>query len=217
MNSRALPFGHGIWPTPLSLAWRFLCVTVVVLWAAHGLERRIIAPLIPALRATIGVLDDSFLILDARVAEAGPAATLSFSANLAHPVVVAGQTLHPFGSDGVPPGYAQVDCTLGGVLEYSCVLLILALGWPARGARELLVRLALCAPLLLLLVLIDVPSTVIAELWNSFEQDANVHRVDNWMIWSRFLMGGGGFALALAFAAAALAVAARLDAPHSVA
>ena len=130
--------------------------------------------------------------------------------------MVAGQTLNPFGTAGIPAGYAQVDCTLGGVLEYSCVLLILALGWPARRARELAVRLVLCAPLLLLLVLLDVPSTVIAELWNSFEQDANVHLVSNWMIWSRFLMGGGGFALALAFAAAALSGAARLDA-HSMA
>jgi hypothetical protein len=198
------------WPKPVSLVWRLVLATTLVLGLAHSLQRHIVGPLIPAFRATITFLDDSFVVNDARLERDGPNETVSFKGNLARPVSVAGQMLYPFGSAGIPPGYAQVDCTLGGALEYGSLLLIACLAWPAKRAGELALRLLLSAPLLLLIVLIGVPTTVIAELWNSFEQDANVHRVSHWMIWSRFLMGGGGLVLALVFAGAAITVATRL-------
>ena len=194
----------------MSLVWRFVFATTLVLWLAHSFQRQIVEPLIPVFSSTIMFLDDSFVITDASLADYGPNQTVSFKGNLARPASAAGAMLYPFGRAGIPAGYAQVDCTLGGVLEYACAMLIISLAWPARRAGELGLRLLILAPLLLLILLIGIPSTVIAELWNSFEQDANVHVVSVWMIWSRFLMGGGGFMLALVLAGVAVTLASWL-------
>jgi hypothetical protein len=187
-----------------------VAATAIVLWLAHSFERTLIQPLIPVFCATIGFLDNSFIISDARLNRYGPNETVSFQANLARPTSFAETTLYPFGSGNVPPGYAQVDCTLGGVFEYAALILIVSLAWPARRVSEFVLRLLICVPFLLLILMMGVPTTVIAELWNSFEQDANVHVVSNWMVWSRFLMGGGGFVLAMVFAGTAVSLAAWL-------
>jgi hypothetical protein len=196
-------------PRPIELMGRLLAASVLVLVLTHVLERQIVGSLIPLFTRTIGILDGNFVVTDVRLNHEGLNDTVSFSANLVRPVSMAGQTLYPFGWGDVPPGYAQVDCTLGGVLLYGSVILILSLAWPVRRASEMVWRLLLCVPVLMLTLLVGIPITVIAELWNSFEQDAHVHPLNLWMVWSRFLTGGGGFMLALALSGVVISLATR--------
>jgi hypothetical protein len=161
------------------------------------LGRFIVEPLVPVFRTVIQALDRRFVITDARLGAQGSTEVVRFRANLRAPVTIAGRVVYPFGSNGMPAGGYQVSCDAGGVLLYSALLLIVACAWPARRAQELAVRLLTCIPLVGVLLLIDVPTTVVAELREGVARLVDPGAQSGWMIWSRFLMGGGGIALSI--------------------
>lgn len=76
------------------------------------------------------------------------------------------------------------------------------------------VRLGLWAPLTIILFIIDTPFTVIAELWNALRNDFDSHGPCGWMVWSRFLMGGGGLVIAGMMGVLTIAAAAHVTNPH---
>lgn len=195
-------------PPPVSLVVRFALASALVLGSLHFSERALAERLIPVFRAAIWVLDDSFVLTEVSVARDGQNAVLRFRANLARPLKEGGRVLYPFGWQGMPLGGYQVHCTLGGVFAYGALLLIVVLAWPARSLRERGARSLLAVPGVALLLLIDIPSTVVAELWNSVEHQFDPHALGGWMIWSRLLMGGGGFVIALLLALACIRLAA---------
>lgn len=200
-------------PRPLRLAARLLVSAVVVLYALHSLERFIVEPLVPVFRGAVGMLDPRFVITDARVIREARGEVVRFQANLREPATIAGQVVYPFGSHGIPDGGYAVTYTVGGALQYGAVALIIALAWPAGGARELVLRLLLCVVFVGALLMIDVPSTVIAELRYGIETSIDPHALSGWMIWSRFLMGGGGLALTMLLAALAICTGDRYSRP----
>jgi hypothetical protein len=194
----------------LLIAWLFVGVP------AYFLHRTLVPTLAPVYRATIEVMSTDFIISSVDVGRRDGGDTLRFRANLARPTVVGMRMQYPYGWSGRPMGGLEVNLTLSGLLGYAELLLILSLAWPLRRPRELVGRIAVCMPLMTLLILVDAPSTVIAELWSALGATANgvPHA---WLVWSRFLMGGGGFAIAalMAFVAietGGLRVNARADA-----
>ncbi len=195
---------RAAWPAPRSLALRVVAAAVVVLALAHLAERRAARCLVPLFRAEIGLLADSFVVDDARVAPDGANETVRFRANLARPLAIDGRVAYPFGWNGRPEGGFQVTYTVGGILAYSALMLIAVLAWPAERMRELALRAALALAFAAVLLLTEVPVTVSAELWNGLYDLLGLHRTSGWMIASRFLMGGGGYVIALAMAAAAI-------------
>jgi hypothetical protein len=200
-------------PAPLRLAARLLVAAILVLYPLHVLERVIVEPLVPALGEVTGVLDGQFVVTDARIEGQASNEILRFRANLTRPMEVAGSVVYPFGRNGLPEGGYQVRCSVSGVLLYSGLLLIIVCAWPVRGARELALRLLMCIPLAAALLLIDVPTTVVAELRQIVVMQADPHGLSLWMIWSRFLMGGGGIAMAICFAALAITAGRRYSPP----
>jgi hypothetical protein len=196
------------WPPPLSLALRLLVVTAAVLWVTHALERVIVAPLIPALRSAVSFLDDTFVVTDVAVSGEGANEAVHFHANLSEPVEDGLSVVYPFGWGGGPGGSFQVTYTVGGIVQYAALTLIVVLAWPARGIRELLARVLVSVPLVVLALLFEIPSTVVAELWHIVDGELGSHAHSGWMIWSRFLMGGGGLLLALLQALVCIVLAA---------
>lgn len=200
----------GALPRPLELLARTLLVGALVLGLSHLAARPVATGLLPAYRAMISLLDDSFVLTDIAIARDGPNQVIRFRANLARPLDVKGTTLYPFGWRGiVPEGGMEVSYTLNGVLQYVSLTLIVVLAWPARRLNELLLRLVLFVPVALVLLLIDVPSTVVAELWSGLEGMVDPNPLPRWMIWSRFLMGGGGLLLGFVAGALVIVIAAR--------
>jgi len=192
-----------------------LVASIAVLVLLHAFRRPIVEPMIPVFRAAVRLLATEFIINSAEIVREGPKETLRFRANLSMPLKFAGQTLYPFGWRGVvPQGGYQVRVDLGGVLQYCALLLILVLAWPASHVKEFAIRLALSLPLTAILLLIDVPSTVAAELWGVLHREYDPGGFNGWMVWSRFLMGGGGLVIACLMGTLAIAAAAS---PHAAA
>lgn len=199
------------WPRPLEIAARLLIAGMLVLWLTHAFGRALVEPMLPVFTSAITALDDEFKILATDISEEGPSETVRFRANLARPVEVGGRTFYPFGWGAIPVGGFQVTITVGGVLQYCALVVILAVAWPVARAREYCLRLAIIAPLMAVLLLVDVPLTVPGEMWNLIRAEVEPGGFQPLMIWSRFLMGGGGLALGIFFGGLAIALAARLN------
>jgi len=185
------------WPGTREVAGRLLLATVLVLLVVQVLGRPLVRPLIPIFGAAIPFLDPRFAITDARLSRVGASEVVRFRGNLSQPLVIDGRIINPFGWNGTPAGGFQITYTVGGVLEYGALLLIMVLAWPASGLRELACRLALSLPCIALLSLAIVPFTVVAEFRQGLASLLAPTALDGSLIASRYLMGGGGWVIAL--------------------
>jgi len=197
------------WPRPFELLARLLVAAALVLWPAHVFQRALVTPLLPLLGDAVVTFDDSLRLISVDVVSEPSGEVVRFRVNLAHPVEVAGYTVYPFGWGSAPRGGYQVRLTLGGVLQYPAFVLIAILAWPAKRAAEYGLRLFAAVPLMAVLLLVDTPSTVLAEVWGEIHAGIDARGFQPLMVWSRFLMGGGGLVLALLCAALAVVPAAQ--------
>lgn len=182
-------------PQPIELIARALLAAALVLGTLHLLQWQLLQRLLPAFDTGVRLLGEKFSVL--QVALVGqPAPAVRFVANLAVPVQYAGHMVYPFGWNGGPGGAYQVLLSLPGLLQYTALLLIIVLAWPATRWREYPLRLLLALPLVALLLLAEAPMTVVAELWSAVRNQADPAAFCGWMVWSRFLMGGGGLLIA---------------------
>lgn len=204
MHGRPLP------PLPELLA-RLLVTSAIVIAPLLLWQQNIVQPLLAIFSREVRLVAPQFTIDSAEVTRQPPNQVVRFRANLSVPLEYAGQTINPFGWNGTPRGGFEVSLSLSGLFDYPAMLLIVALAWPMRSARELGLRLIFSAVAVSALVMVETPVTVAAELCNSLRALFNPHGFCGWMVLSRFLMGGGGFALALLLATVAI-VASRLPA-----
>jgi hypothetical protein len=201
---------------PLKSIARLIVVVAGVLWFGYASERVVVSASLPFLRATLEAVQNDFDILSMDIARSGPNDTVRVRADYAHAVFISGKLIYPINL-GVKPGeslygWLQVNLTVGGLLQYGLLMMIVVLAWPLGSWREAAVRLALAIPILFVLLIGNAVSTILAELWSGPHQD--FARDEFWplLAWSKFLMGGGGAMLGLACAAAAIATARRLEA-----
>jgi hypothetical protein len=199
------------WPRPLRLSLRLLVAALLMLGSLQLLGHRIVAPLVQPCASLVTLLDDAFVVTDARIAREAGSDVLRIRANLSRPLLTGGKIVYPFGWGTMPAGGYQVVCTVSSTLIYSALVLIIALAWPALSAREYLPRLLVGLILSGLLLLLTLPTTVIAELQHIAETLADPRALGGWMILSRLLMGGGGLALSIALAAVAISAGRWLD------
>ncbi|HKT73403.1 MAG TPA: hypothetical protein VJQ47_10965 [Steroidobacteraceae bacterium] len=181
-------------------------MSLLVLIPLHLGRHAIVEPLIPVYIGTIRLLSPEFTVQSVDVAPEGAAETLGVRTNLSVPLLYAGRTLLPFGWNGSPGGGIEVGLSLEGLLEYPAMLFIAVLAWPASTRREFALRIGLAIPAAALLLL-EAPLTVVAELWAILRDDYDPQGYCGWMIFSRFLMGGGGLALAIVLAGLIVAAA----------
>lgn len=196
-------------PRPPELAARALLACVLVLAVLHAMQEALVAWLLPVLGQMVRLLGEKFTLTDVAVMPAADP-VVQFLANLAVPVQYAGHMVYPFGWNGLPRGGYRVVLQLSGLLQYTALLLVIVLSWPARRRAEYGLRLLLTLPLAALLLLGEAPLTVVAELWSAVRNQADPAAFCGWMVWSRFLMGGGGLLIAGCCGVAAIAVARRV-------
>jgi len=181
---------------PLNVLMRTLLVSALVLTSTYTLRHSLAATLVRVLPRTVYAIDKHFEVLSVDVQEG--ADDLRIKANLRQPIDIGAHRIVPFGWHGHAKGWFQVDLPVGGILLYPSVVLILVLSWPATRAGAYVPRLLLTVPMLIVLLFIDLPFTVVAQLWFQLHDEFQPHALWPVLIWSRFLMGGGGFAIALA-------------------
>jgi hypothetical protein len=192
------------WPNPVRYMARFIFVAIVVLGTSQYFEKTILEMLLPFIRSSITLIDDNFKILGIDIGQDGSNSVMRVRADLARALVFGAKVLQPMNWDQRTAGWMEVSLTLGGILQYALLVLIAVLGWPAATAREFAVRLLISLALIALLLFVQVPFTVLAELWFPIRNDFDPSSFSLVLTWSRFLMGGGGLAMAILAAAIAI-------------
>jgi hypothetical protein len=192
---------------------RWSVASVIVLWLGFIAEKPIVNASLPTLRAVFAFVQSSFVILDMQIARDGANETLQVRADLAKSKYVSGRFVYPINASGTSSqqlkGWLQVNLTLGGLLQYELLMLIVVAAWPTRDARQYLVRFAIAAPFVVALFLINAVCTLFAEFTNGVY---HTYAPDDFLLslaWSKFLMGGGGVLLSLLSAAACISLAQR--------
>ncbi len=203
----ALNAATGRWPSPGKLCLRLLLVGGIVLAVTSLFDRQLAAPLVPIIVSLLTRIGTDFSILDVQLVTTDIGDVLRIKADLARMVVVNQKIVHPISMQG--GGWMEVTLTVGSLLQYPALLLILLTAWPA-SFRELTVRLLLALPASLLLLTMHVPFTVLAELWFPIFDSVAPGETLPLMVWSRFLMSGGGLVLTLLCAAIVIRCAAAL-------
>jgi hypothetical protein len=197
-------------PRLTELALRLVVVGVLLVAAARLLQTSLIRPLLPIYGATVTLLAPQFTLQSLDLVDSRPP-TLRIRANLLQPVEFAGHTVVPVGWLGAgPQGGYEVSLSMTGLLQYPMLTLLILLAWPAMELKVLGIRLLLGIPMMALLLLTEAPTTIVAELWSVVRDQADPGAICYWMVWSRFLMGGGGLLIAGMLGAAAVVVAQRL-------
>jgi hypothetical protein len=196
-------------PSLPSLLLRTLIVAVLVLGMGYWIDGPLAKLLEPGFAGLIQMIEPDLTLYSADIAQDGMIQRLRFRGNLTVPVQYAGHTVYPIGWNGGPTGWYQIEYSLTGALLYPSLLLIGVLSWPSRGIGEMGARLLITLPFLAVLLVTDVPTTVVAELWNKIAHQVDPNAISGWMIWSRFLMGGGGLVLSLVLTAGTISLSRR--------
>jgi|GEM_PF-2497362 len=193
-----------------SLGIRFAVAGALVLWLAQLYGDQITREFVPIVRAALNTVQDDFTVLSIDMAHENASTTMSVRADLAHPLYVANRVVYPLNSNPTTAGWMQVNITTGGVLQYLVMVAIVVLAWPAFSILEYGSRVAIGGALGFLLAVSSTVTTILAELWFPLHDDLAPTEVWPLLVWSRFLMGGGGLALALGLAAIAISIAANV-------
>jgi|HubBroStandDraft_1064217.scaffolds.fasta_scaffold107369_2 hypothetical protein len=193
------------------LTLRLIGVGALLVVAAHLLQSALIRPLLPVFGGTVVLLAPQFTLQSLDLVPA-QAPMVRARANLLEPVEFAGHTAVPIGWLGqTPQGGFEVSQSLTGLLQYPTLVMLIVLAWPASDLAILILRVAIGLAMAALLLLCEAPMTIVAELWSLVRDQAAPGAACFWMIWSRFLMGGGGLLIAGILGATAVIVAQRKD------
>lgn len=186
----------------LDAGLRFLLACVLLLTLARVFSHDFVAALLPVFRWELGVLDDHYRILFLGLASQGADSVVRLDVTLARPVIAGARVILPD-----PRGTATVTTLAGHLLQPAILMLAVLAAWPARRKAEYLLRAGCGLPLLVLLLMADLPFVLLAEIWSMFVDTHAPGRFSPLVAWSAFLQSGGRLALALALAAFAVAIA----------
>lgn len=198
-------------PRPSELFLRVALASALVIGSLHMIARPIAAGLLPVFQDEIELLAPVFTIRPSLIVLNGVSQSVRFGAFLSSPIHLQGQVLSPLGSPGTDPGSIQnITLSLSDVFKYCPLPLILVIAWPTAGVKEFMLRCALALPLVAMLLLIDAPSVVLANLWNGVRNELGVHGMSGWVLFRRCLSGGGGLVLGCFMAGLAIGAAKSL-------
>lgn len=184
----------------LSFLLRVVVLALVLGGFAHHYANELVDALLPAFRAEINWLDDTYRIDQLFSDTEGADRVVRIVVGLAHCVVL------PDGAHcGDPRGLANASTLAGNVTLAGTLLLVLALAWPASQAREYGWRLLCLTIALPLLWALDIPFILWAALWSLHVDMFAPDLFSPLLIWSQFMQGGGRLALATLLAGAAVA------------
>lgn len=186
---------------PMRFLVRFVCLLMVFGGLAYVHGTTLVDLLLPAFRAEINWLDDTYRIDRLFVDTEGADKVVRIVVGLAHCVVL------PDGAHcGDPRGMANASTLQANVTLPAALLMAIALAWPVQRSREYLWRILSVAPALTLLWALDVPFILWSALWTLHVDAFAPGMFSPLLIWGDFLQGGGRLALATLLGVAAVSV-----------
>jgi hypothetical protein len=104
----------------------------------------------------------------------------------------------------------ESSAVAGIALQPPVLAIALLLSWPWRSASELGARFALAVPLLLLVMLLDLPIILYGSAWYAELSRLDAGRFSPLVTWADFMNAGGRFVLTIIAVASAVRIGATL-------
>lgn len=194
---------------PLELALRAVLAFGIALWLSVAFGPMLLDALLPLYERAVHLLDDHYRIDFALTRLTGHDKIGGDLVVLGHATVE--RTFMVFGAETrvmlVPGESLTCSTAIGVLMQPATVMLGVLLGWPARGAREVLIRWSLGLMLLALWLLLGIP----VWLWISFQDiPIRAYAPDAFSVMTaigKFLLNGGGVMLGASLGAGAIAAA----------
>jgi hypothetical protein len=175
-------------------AWRGITMLLLLSALAFAAQRGLVEHLLAPWRLVVEALEPDFRVVDLRAQTSGTEQQINLVVTPARVIVVGGRAVAPDAS-----AQAQASTPRGAVWLLLSVYLATLVAWPvARPAREWPLRAALGLPLLLALLLLDVPITLLGPLRAVIVDTLSPGQQDLWTLASQFLRSGGRYLVAIA-------------------
>ena len=187
-----MPFSTAaVWPSPGRFALALIlgfALTLVVAWVWGT---ALIEAILPATRIGLGWIDDRFGILFLGVEHNWQDTVVRLRVTPTAMFVMGGQVIEP-----QPQGWLEVTTTTGAMLQPLVIAPAIAFALPGAMHTRIL-AFALAALLAFGFLLIDLPLTLHAYVWDMFIDNLDPNRYSPLMVWHEFLHAGGRLGIAV--------------------
>ncbi|MBT9519297.1 MAG: hypothetical protein IV101_00255 [Dechloromonas sp.] len=183
-----------------SFAIRLVILAAILLSLGRVYGTTIVTPMLPALTWVIEAVDDRLRVDQVSIVNRSADTVIQLKVTPIRMVFLGDRMLMPDAKLFFHP-----STLLGSVLQPVILLLAIILAWPADCLRALPARLLLAAPMMALLLVVNVPLGFVGVM-QDFREYLQAAPVTPLVYWNDFLQTGGP--LALAIAAAILVVSA---------
>lgn len=184
------------WPSPAGFALALVAGFSVTLASAWLWGTPLVEALLPAAHAVLGWIDDRFGILVLGVERNWQDTVVRLRVEVVAPFVIGGQLITAHG------GWLEVTTTTGAVLQPLVIAPAVAFALPGAWFARL-AAFALAALLAFGFLLLDLPLTLHAYVWDMFVDNLEPDRFSPLMIWHEFLHAGGRLGVGLILGMAA--------------
>ncbi|MEW6415381.1 MAG: hypothetical protein AB1482_09035 [Pseudomonadota bacterium] len=191
------------WPSPGRFALALIPGLAVTLVCAWAWGEALIETVLPVARTLLGWIDDRFGILFLGVEHNWQDTVVRLRANVVAPFVMGGQVIAP-----QTDGWFDVTTTTGAMLQPLAIAPAIACALPGALPGRI-AAFALAALLAFGFLLLDLPVTLHAYVWDILLDNLDPDRFSPLMVWHEFLHGGGRLGVALLLGAAGWKLAAR--------
>lgn len=179
------------WPSPGRFALALILGHVVTLACAWAWGESLIKSLLPLTRILLGWIDDRFGILVLGVEHNWQDTVVRLRVNILQLFVMGGKVIGES-----PTGWLEVTTTAGAMLQPMVIAPAIAFALPGAMHTRIL-AFTLAALLAFGFLLIDLPVTLHAYMWDMFIDSLEPDRFSLLMIWHEFLHAGGRLGIAL--------------------
>jgi len=196
-------------PEPARFALGLLLSFGLSLGAAWFWGRALVEATLPLVQLLILWLDDRFAVLALGIDHAQQDTVIRLRVNLVKLVFVGGQATYPDAR-----GWLEVTTTVGAMLQPLVIAIGLAGAWPGRITTCSL-RVIAATMLGVAFLLIDLPLTLLAYIWDMFHAHYDPQGFSPLLAWHEFMLAGGRLGMGVLFGM--LAVTASTSAsPYSL-
>lgn len=192
-----------VWLSSGRFALALLIGFAVTLAAAWMWGESLIAHLLPTTRMALDLIDDRFGILFLGIEHNWQDTVVRLRVNVLQPFVMGGQVIK-----ATPRGWLEVTTTTGAMLQPLVISPAMAFALPG-AIRTRVLAFALAALLAFGFLLLDLPVTLHAYVWDMFIDNLEPDRFSLLMVWHEFLHGGGRLGIALLLGGVGWKLAAR--------
>ena len=148
--------------------------------------------LIPLFKWQIQLMDDQYQLLSLSIQSLGTDRVFSMQVNLAKTLLVGGQFILPDAK-----GVATVSSTVAHVWQMVVIFLSLLVAWPVVRYVDYGRRTLIGIPLLILILMFDMPFALLANVWGLILSQLSLERFSALILWNEILESGGRTVLGL--------------------